>query len=201
MNQEKVKTDQITDHITGKPGEDVLEPRSASGTGAQPISSGRRKFFRQVGTTSLGITAGMAGMHRLVSAASEHALGDISGLGGEHESGDSLVLRERFGRNGEGLNLDRVNGEQILAIFQRINTLDRMFLDWKKRHFGIANHMIGSDTGTRGSDVIEYLGRFKGELYFPELEGVEPTGSGRLYPLIEPMMCPRGGFKLFKRRF
>jgi tryptophan 2,3-dioxygenase len=81
-----------------------------------------------------------------------------------------LVLRERFGRNGEGFNLDGVNDEQTLVLFQRINTLDRMFLDWKKCHFGIANHMIGSDTGTGGSDVIEYLGRFKGELFFSELD-------------------------------
>jgi hypothetical protein len=73
MNQEKAETDQITDQITSKPGEDVLEPRSESGAGAQPSSSGRRRFFRQVGAASLGITASMTGMQRLVSAASEHA--------------------------------------------------------------------------------------------------------------------------------
>jgi hypothetical protein len=94
MNQEKVETDQIT----SRPGEDILEPRSGSGAGAQPVSSDRRKFFRQVGAASLGITAGMTGMQRLVSAASEHALEDINGLGDEHEPGDStgpVSLRRR----------------------------------------------------------------------------------------------------------
>jgi hypothetical protein len=73
-------------------GEAVLEPRSESGAGAQPSSSGRRRFFRQVGAASLGITAGMTGMQRLVSAASEHALEDVDGLAGEHEPEDSTGL-------------------------------------------------------------------------------------------------------------
>jgi hypothetical protein len=38
--------------------------------------------------------------------------------------------------------------------------------------------MIDSDTGTGGSDVIKYLGRFKGELFFPAGQGIEPAGSG-----------------------
>lgn len=98
MNQEKMESDLITDQITSESGEAVPESKSRSGTRAQPISSGRRKFFRQVGAASLGITAGMTGMHRLVSAASEHALGDINGLEGEHEPGDStgpVSLRRR----------------------------------------------------------------------------------------------------------
>jgi hypothetical protein len=44
--------------------------------------------------------------------------------------------------------------------------------------------MIDSDTGTGGSDVIKYLGRFKGELFFPAGQGIEPVGSGGLYPLL-----------------
>lgn len=90
MNREKMESELITDQITSESSEAVLESRSRSGTKAQPISSGRRTFFRQVGAASLGITAGMTGMHRLVSAASEHALGDINGLEGEHEPGDSI---------------------------------------------------------------------------------------------------------------
>jgi len=101
------------------------------------------------------------------------------------------VLRERFGKDGEGLNLEGVNDEQALGLFLRINTLDRMFLDWKKRHFGIASHMIGSDTGTGGSDVIEYLGRFKGELFFPELEKTLSQRDPSGYILLEPKLCPR----------
>lgn len=98
MNQEQVEADQISDAITSKPGEDVLESRGGSGAVALPISSGRRNFFRQVGAASLGITAGMTGMQRLVSAASEHALGDIAGLEGERDPGDStgpVSLRRR----------------------------------------------------------------------------------------------------------
>jgi hypothetical protein len=74
MNQEKVESDLITNQITSESGEVVPEPR-------------RRKFFRQVGAASLGITAGMTGMHQLVSAASEHALEDTNESAGEHEPG------------------------------------------------------------------------------------------------------------------
>ncbi len=98
MNQEKMVTYQITDQITSKRGQDVLEPKSEPGAGAQPVSSGRRKFFRQVGAASLGITAGITGMQRLVSAASEHVLEDVDGLAGKHEpeNGTRLMnLRRR----------------------------------------------------------------------------------------------------------
>jgi tryptophan 2,3-dioxygenase len=53
---------------------------------------------------------------------------------------------------------------------QEITRLAGMFPYLEEAPLWIANHMIGSDTGTGGSDVIEYLGRFKGELFFPELE-------------------------------
>ena len=92
------------------------------------------------------------------------------------------VIRERVRSAYEGLSTGRPTDAHTLLLFQGINRLDNMFLDWKKRHFGVANRMLGDTVGTGGADVINYLGRFKGELFFPELDrllGEAPVSTGQ----------------------
>jgi len=84
-----------------------------------------------------------------------------------------LVIREKFCQNGDGAPLSAISNKDAIEMLRRLNQLDRMFLNWKKQHFGIANHMIGDiPKGTGGADVIQYLGLFKGDLFFPELNGI-----------------------------
>lgn len=80
------------------------------------------------------------------------------------------VLQTRYGKQlfmeDQHINLPEEDRELI----RHINRLDSMLLDWKKRHFGIAAHMIGEVKGTGDTDGVAYLARFKGELFLPELD-------------------------------
>ena len=87
-------------------------------------------------------------------------------------SGLSLeqVLKERYPQNGYGIDTGAITSPDDLELLQNINLLDNAILSWKKRHFGIASHMIGEIKGTGDTDGIGYLAKFKGELFFPSLD-------------------------------
>jgi hypothetical protein len=91
MNQEEKEPAPFNAQIASDLGKAGSVPNDSSEINAQPNSLGRRKFFHQVGAASLGITAGMTGVNRLVSASNE-SYDDVGGPEEELEAGNVTEL-------------------------------------------------------------------------------------------------------------